>query len=74
MSVINTDPLRDAQQEQPVSRCPKCDGEMWVGEPMFDWNGEGYICLECFKSAVSALLDSYPRLAAAEMGVEYKEV
>lgn len=72
--MIWTDPLRDAQNENPVAHCPKCGGEVWTGEPMFDWNEKGYICLDCFKSAVFALLDSDPRLAAAEMGVDYKEV
>ena len=62
------------QDITPRAYCPKCGGEVWAGEPMFDWNEEGYICLDCFKSAVYALLDSDPRLAAAEMGVDYKEV
>lgn len=72
--MISIYPLRDPQEEKPADRCSKCGGEVWAGEPMFDWNEEGYICLDCFKSAVSALLDSDPRLAAAEMGVDYKEV
>lgn len=67
-------PLRDMQQEDPVVHCPKCGGEIWEGEPTFDWNGNGFICLDCFKSSVSALLENDPRLAAVEMGVEYKEV
>ena len=73
MRKVSTDPLRDVQQEEPVTRCPKCGGEVWAGEPMFDWNGEGFVCLDCFKSSVFALLESDPRLAAVEMGVEYKE-
>ena len=72
--MISIYPLRDPQEEKPTDRCPKCGGEVWTGEPMFDWNEKGYICLDCFKSAVFALLDSDPRLAAAEMGVDYKEV
>lgn len=72
--MISLYPLRDPQEEKPADRCPKCGGEVWAGEPMFDWNEKGYICLDCFKSAVFALLDSDPRLAAAEMGVDYKEV
>lgn len=72
--MIWTDPLRDAQNENPVAHCPKCGGEVWAGEPMFNWDSKGYVCLDCFKSAISALLDSDPRLAAAEMGVDYKEV
>lgn len=67
-------PLRDVQDEAPATRCPKCDGEVWPGEAMFNWNGEGMICLDCFKAAVSALLDSNPCLVAAEIGVEFKEV
>ena len=70
---VYTDPLRDAQQEAPVTCCPRCGGEVWAGEPMFNWNNEGYVCLDCFKSSVFALLESDPRLAAVEMGVEYKE-
>lgn len=72
--MIYTDPLRDVQQEEPVTRCPKCGGEIWSGEPMFDWNNGGFVCLDYFKSSVSAFLESDPRLAAVEMGVEYKEV
>lgn len=72
--MISIYPLRDPQDESPAAICPKCGGEVWTGEPMFDWNEKGYICLDCFKSAVFALLDSEPRLAAAEMGVDYKEV
>lgn len=73
MRKVNADPLRDAQQEEPSTRCPKCGGEVWAGEPMFNWDNEGYVCLDCFKSSVFALLESDPRLAAVEMGVEYKE-
>ena len=73
MCKVSTDPLRDVQQEEPVTRCPRCGGEVWAREPMFNWNNEGYVCLNCFKSSVFALLESDPRLAAVEMGVEYKE-
>lgn len=71
---IKTDPLRDAQQEEPVTRCPRCGGEVWTGEPLFNWDNKGFVCLDCFKGSVFALLESDPRLAAVEMGVEYKEV
>lgn len=74
MNRVNPDPLRDVQQERPAAYCSKCSGEVWPGEPVFDWNGKGFVCLDCFKSVVSALLDSDPRLVAVEMGVEYKEV
>ena len=74
MCKVNINPLRDVQQEDPVTHCPKCGGEVWPGEPMFYWNNGGFVCLDCFKSFVSALLESDPRLAAVEMGVEYKEV
>lgn len=67
-------PLRYPQDEIPACHCLKCGGEVWHGEPMFDWNGRGFICLDCFRASVSALLDSDPRLAAAEMGVDWKEL
>lgn len=74
MNNVNPDPLRDVQQEPAATYCQMCRGEVWPGEPVFDWNGKGFVCLDCFKSVVSALLDSDPRLVAVEMGVEHKEV
>ena len=71
---VKIDPLRDPQDQEPVCFCPKCGGETWSGEQMFAWEEGPYICLDCYKSAVRALLDRDPRLAAAEMGVDCKEV
>lgn len=74
MRKVNTDPLRDVQREEPVTRCSRCGGEVWAGELMFNWNSKGFVCLDCFKGSIFALLESDPRLAAVEMDVEYKEV
>ena len=72
--MIEPDPLRDMQQEEPVTRCPRCGGEVWAGEAMFDWNRGGFVCLDCFHSAVTRLLDRDPRLMAVELGVACREV
>lgn len=64
----------DSQQENPVMHCKKCGGEIYSGETVFNWNNEGFICLECFKAAVNKILDLDPQLVSTEMGVEYKEV
>lgn len=68
------DPLRDAQDEAPAEYCPRCGGEMWPEEVTYNWEGRGFICPDCFKDAVSDLLEQDPRLVALEMGVDYQEV
>ena len=46
----------DAQDRPPVTTCAKCQGEIWHDEPIFQWEGR-WICLECFKKAVHAMLE-----------------
>lgn len=50
-------PLRDAQQDQPVSHCenPKCKGEIWREEATFMWENKE-ICSNCFKDLIEFLM------------------
>ena len=61
--------MRDIQCDRPSAYCESCQGEIWKEEPVFRWRGR-WICLDCFKSAVDALLEDDPRQVALEMGVE----
>lgn len=53
----------DAQARPPVSHCGRCDGEVWSDEPIFQWDGQ-WICLDCFKDAIKAMLEDDPVLLA----------
>lgn len=59
----------DAQDRQAVTKCGSCKGEIWHDEPLFQW-GEKWVCLECFKDRINALLENDPVLLAYEMQVE----
>lgn len=68
---VSADPLRDVQSDTPVAICenPKCQGEVYSGECRFPWEGKK-ICLDCFKAAVTAMLDSNPCQLAYELGLD----
>ena len=72
--MIWTDPLRDMQDEAPAGVCPRCGGEIWPGETAYNRESAGFICSDCFKAAVSKLMEQDPKLVAVEMGVDYQEV
>lgn len=59
----------DAQARPPVSHCGRCNGEVWSDEPIFQWDGQ-WICLDCFKDSIKAMLEDDPVLLAYEMQVE----
>ena len=65
--------MDDAQDRPSVSKCQQCKGEMWHGEPLFCWDGK-WVCLECFKDHVKAMLDRDPSLLALEMGVDVERI
>ena len=62
-------PLRDAQQEAPAGYCEKCEGEVWRGESRFLWEGK-WLCPDCFRSAVTNMLDQAPWQLAMELGLD----
>lgn len=65
-SLVCTD---DVQQRPPVAICRQCQGEIWHNEAVFNWNGR-WMCLDCFKDHVRAMLEDDPTLLALEMGVD----
>lgn len=67
MSAIQLNP--DPQARAPVSICEQCKGEIWHDEPIFKWDGK-WVCLDCFKAAVGALLEDDPVLLAYELQLE----
>lgn len=71
--MIYLDPLRDLQEEAPAAACERCRGEVYSGETMYLWEGE-WLCSDCFKAAVEAMLEGCPSQVALEMGLDTKEV
>ena len=51
---------------RPALRFHIVDG---VTEPIFQWDGQ-WICLDCFKDSIKAMLEDDPVLLAYEMQVE----
>lgn len=48
-------PLRDVQQDQPVTHCKKCKGDIWREEATFMWE-ERELCSDCFKDLIETLM------------------
>lgn len=65
--------MRDAQDERPVATCGRCQGEVYHGEAMYLWNGK-WVCVDCLRAAVEALLEDHPRQVAADMMLDVQEV
>ena len=61
----------DAQDRPPLAYCERCQGEIWSDQPVFLWKHK-WICLDCFKSAINALLEDDPVMLAYEMQIEVK--
>jgi len=65
--------LSDRQKDMPVCLCGRCKGEVYSGENMFRWERQR-ICADCFKNAVTMLLNDAPLEIAGELSVEYEMV
>ena len=65
-------PLRDRQGEKAVLYCAACGGEVYRGEPVFDWEGRR-LCVDCFKTRVDAWLESSPVQVAAALGFDCEQ-
>ena len=63
--------LSDRQGEIPVCLCGRCKGEVYSGEHIFRWERQR-ICVDCFKSVVTVLLNDAPYEIAGELGVEHE--
>ena len=59
----------DAQDRAPVAQCHECQGEIWNYEPLFFWNGK-WICLDCYKDHINAMLEDDPVQLAYEMNIK----
>lgn len=59
----------DVQTAPAVDYCKRCGGEIYREETMYFWEGK-WVCYDCFKTAVAALLDSNPQQIALEMQVD----
>lgn len=66
-------PLRDSQDEAPAFHCGRCGGEVYPGEPAFQWDKKR-LCVDCFRAKVNAWLDNTPTQVAAALGFDYEEV
>lgn len=63
-------PLRDSQEDRPVCLCPKCGGEVYHGEKLFEWDGRK-VCLDCFKHEVVSWLENFPEQVADALCFDY---
>ena len=68
MKNINTNPLRDTQDDSPVSHAG-CGHEIYHGELTFQWEGR-WLCPDCFKEAVERAVHENPAQVALEMSLE----
>lgn len=59
----------DAQDRPAVAFCESRQCEIWHDEPVFLWEGK-WICLDCFKDRIGALLEDNPVQLANEMNIE----
>ena len=66
-------PLADRQEETPVCQCGRCAGEMYSGEFLIRWEGQG-ICTDCFQNAVEAWVNAAPLEVAEELSVTAESV
>jgi len=67
--MINPNPLRDMQNEAPVSWCDKCRQEVYRGDARYQWEGR-WLCPDCFRAAVNKALNECPEQVALELGLE----
>ena len=68
MDLITKSPYRDVQEDLPV-QIAGCGHEIYRDEPLFQWEGK-WVCLDCFKDRMTAMLEDDPVLLACEMGLE----
>ncbi len=61
-------PLRDSQQGSVVCWCRRCGGEVYEDETLYIWEGKR-ICVDCFKSVVTAWVEEAPGEVAAILDV-----
>ncbi len=66
-------PVEDGQECVPAGVCRRCAGEIYPGEVVFVWE-ERSVCVDCFRTKVSALLKEVPEEVAQMLGVETQEV
>lgn len=59
MQTRDDNPLRDAQDESPVSTCQRCRGEVYRFETLFKFEGR-WICVDCLREIISDLLEHSP--------------
>lgn len=67
------DPLRDPQTVEPVGVCPKCGGEVWTGETLFEVGGQ-MVCKDCFEAWFQAFYNTSPTLFADALGCETTQI
>lgn len=60
--------LRDSQQDRVVCWCRRCGGEVYENETLYIWEDKR-ICVDCFRSVVSAWLAEAPREVASALDV-----
>ncbi len=62
-------PLRDRQQDNVVCWCRRCSGEVYEDETLYIWEGKR-ICVDCFKSVVTAWVEEAPCEVAAALDID----
>lgn len=67
------DPLRDPQDMPAALTCPKCGGEMWAGETMFEVDGR-MVCKDCFEAWFQAFYNTSPALFADALGCRAEKI
>lgn len=65
--------MRDAQDERPAAVCERCQGEIYHGEDIYLWDGQ-WVCVDCLKALVTAMLDSHPSQVALDMMLDVRGV
>lgn len=53
-----------------MCRCPKCGGEVYAGEQLFEWDGKK-LCSDCFKHKVRLWLELFPEQVANALGFDF---